>query len=55
MPKKFRKAGGPKQTPDIAKDAAAERDTAPRSEKRRTTHDDINRANKPGRDQGGRR
>ncbi len=55
MPKKFKKAGSAKQKREIAKDATAERDTAPRSEKKHTTHDDINRENKPGRDQGGRR
>jgi hypothetical protein len=55
MPKKFKKVGSPKQKREIAKDAAAERDTAPRSEKKHTMHDEINRANKPGREQGGRR
>ena len=55
MAKKLKQAGSPKQKLDIKKDPKAERDTAPRSEKRHTTHNDINRENKPGRDQGGRR
>lgn len=55
MAKKLKKAGSPKQKQDIKKDTKAEQDTAPRSEKKHPTHDDINRENKPGRDQGGRR
>jgi|KBSSwiStaDraftv2_1062776.scaffolds.fasta_scaffold5178690_1 hypothetical protein len=55
MAKKVQQPGSPKQKRAITKDAKAERDTAPRSAKKHPTHDDINRENKPGRDQGGRR